>query len=507
MSLAWGIAGAASAAWPPSAVTGSDAVLSARHLDLLEKRGLDPETLVRFGVESVNRSDGDWISIPFRLNGEVVNHKFRTIAGQKRFYQDEGAPKTFWNIDVLSDTSLSDLPVIITEGELDAIAAIQCGFPRTMSVPDGAPAEAVGDNPESQKYTFVRNALKQLQGVKEIILATDTDGPGVNLMSDLAIRLGKGRCKFVRYPKGCKDLNDALMQYGPRGVTESLNRAQWMRVDGIYRLPELPPVEPRRIYSLGMPVVEHHFNVRPQDFIVVTGIPSHGKSTWLDEVGCRMVRHHGWTVAYASFERETQTDHRRYLRTWFHGKREKYQTAEEKAEADSWITQHFSFICPSDDDEVTLDWTLDKAQASVVQHDARMVFIDPWNEMDHVRPRDMTLTEYTGFAIKEFKRFARRHNVPVCVAAHPMKQQKDKDGNFQIPTLYDISDSAHWYNKCDAGLVVWRGKVRSADTTILRVAKSRYHDQIGRPGDVELRFDPDSNHFEPIDTSFARLDE
>lgn len=478
-------------------------MLKPMHLAILEARGLDPEALVRLGVETHARSDGDWIKIPFIAEGQLVNHKYRTISGPKRFYQDSGAPKQFWNVDVLLDDTLAEMPVIITEGEFDAIAAIQCGFPRTMSVPDGAPAEAIGDNPESQKYTFVRNAMRLLAGCREIILCTDGDGPGINLMNDLAVRLGKDRCKFVRYPKECKDLNDALMRYGPRGVTETINRAQWCKIDGIYRMSELPPVQPRPVYSLMMPVLDKHFNIRPKDLSVHGGIPSHGKSTWLDEVGCRMARHHDWTIAYASFETEAQTDHRRALRTYFHGKKVKWQSADEIAEADSWIDRHFSFICPSDDDEVTLEWTLEKSRAAIVQHGARMVVIDPWNEMDHDRPAQMSLTEYTGFAIKEFKRMARRYDAHVAVAAHPSKQQRDDNGGFKIPSLYDLSDSAHWYNKPDVGVIIWRGKVKGADTTIVRVAKSKYHDQIGMPGDVEMRFDPESNHYEPIDIQGA----
>ena len=34
--------------------------------------------------------------------------------------------------------TLSNDPLIITEGELDALSAIQAGFPRAISVPDGA---------------------------------------------------------------------------------------------------------------------------------------------------------------------------------------------------------------------------------------------------------------------------------------------------------------------------------------------------------------------------------
>jgi twinkle protein len=105
---------------------------------------------------------------------------------------------------------------------------------------------------------------------------------------------------------------------------------------------------------------------------------------------------------------------------------------------------------------VNLEWVLDRARASVVQHGANMVVIDPWNEMDHSRPRDMSLTEYTGCAIKEFKRLARSMNIHLIVAAHPAKQQRREDGTFQIPSLYDVSDSAHWYNKPEVGIVVHR---------------------------------------------------
>jgi hypothetical protein len=41
--------------------------------------------------------------------------------------------------------------------------------------------------------------------------------------------------------------------------------------------------------------------------------------------------------------------------------------------ADHWIEQNFSFIAPSDEDEVTLQWDIEKAEAaSVVQHNAKL---------------------------------------------------------------------------------------------------------------------------------------
>jgi twinkle protein len=170
---------------------------------------------VRLGVEDSPKPGFD-IRLPYVERGKTVKWKYRTLAGEKRFLQEAGGRKCFWNVDVLTDPSLAPEPLIITEGELDAIIAIQSGFARTVSVPDGAPAEAQG-LAEGAKYSYVTEALSDLRPVKEIILATDADGPGVNLMHDLALRLGKARCKWIPYPKGCKDLNEAFQRHGAAG--------------------------------------------------------------------------------------------------------------------------------------------------------------------------------------------------------------------------------------------------------------------------------------------------
>jgi hypothetical protein len=62
------------------------------------------------------------------------------------------------------------------------------------------------------------------------------------------------------------------------------------------------------------------------------------------------------------------------------------------------------------------------------------------------------------------------------VVAHPTKSAKDGDGNYKMPTLYDISGSANWYNKADLGVIVHR---ENEDDTLIKVQKSRYHDIIG----------------------------
>lgn len=467
---------------------------------LCEDRKLDLEILSRLGIESVERRDGcEWIMIPVKIGDEIVNRKFRTIGGQKKFSQEPDGKKCFWNINSMMDATMKDEPIVITEGELDCVACIQSGWQRAVSVPDGAPAVALGDKNDTAKYTYIEDAAKLFAGEREIILATDGDGPGINLMNDLALRLGISRCKWVKYPwtrkrdRRCKDLNEVLVEWGELGVNESLRKAEWRKTDGVYMMSDLPPVIEKPTYPCGIDGLDDHLRIRTGDFCVVTGVPSHGKTSFLNDIACRMAAKQGWRIAFASFEQQTQTDHRRTLRSWFLHCDPSKAPAEELAKADAWIDNYFRFMVPSEEDLPNLEWVLEKMTMAVVQHDCKMIIVDPWNELDHTRPPDMSLTEYTGFAIKQFKRLARMLDVFLVVAAHPAKMKRE-DGKYLPPTLYDISDSAHWYNKADLGMTIFRDIEK--DETRLIIGKVRYQPTLGKPGMVPLHYLPEMRRYE-----------
>ena len=128
-------------------------------LKALQSRGIDPETVARLSIytgRSVAGEDGEShvvpdengniVVFPFIERGSIVAEKYR--AAGKKFWQRKDGRRTFWNADVLDDPALDHYPLIITEGEIDAITAIDCGFPLTVSVPDGAPAVRDGEDPE-----------------------------------------------------------------------------------------------------------------------------------------------------------------------------------------------------------------------------------------------------------------------------------------------------------------------------------------------------------------------
>lgn len=474
----------------------------------LEDRGLDVEAADRFGLSSVHRDGGEALVIPFVRNGEIVRRKYRWFREERRWSQDKGGIRCAWNEDVLRDASLHGQPLVITEGEFDAMAAIQSGFTRTISVPDGAPPpgeRSVEELEAGRKYEWLREIKPLLHRdlAPEIILAVDGDENGAALLQDLSAQLLRARCKFVTYPKckdperrgrpRCKDLNEVLEDYGPKGVVETLSRAQWVAADGVYRMGELPPLPESQVYEIGFPLFGEHYKLRLGDLAVWTGIPMMGKTSVVQDVCCRVADTYGLRIAWASFEQSPQRDHRRAFRTWFSRAKEHQQDAEQLAAADEWIDRYHLFLVPSEDDDVTLDWLLEKMELAVVRHECRVIVVDPWNEMDHLYDgRGETEVQYTNRAIKTLKRFARAFQVHLIIVAHPTKIQKGTDGKYPMPGMYDINGGAVWNNKADLGVIVHR---ETEDDTRVKVAKSRYHDQIGRPGSVMMQFCGDDRRF------------
>ena len=464
------------------------------HSEALEVRGLDIEVTLSMGIVSaaLGHDDG-FIAIPFFVDGQIVNHKYRRVRKADRginFCQDKDARQCVWNRDVVTDPTLSGMPLVITEGEFDALAAIQSGFVKTVSAPNGA------NMPTGVEDNWVTDLLDCLGPKDLIIIAADQDKPGQQFLQDLAIRLGKGRCKYVSYPRGCKDLNDVLLGYGQAEVAKSISNARFMHVTGVFRMSELPPVPTPVPYKSGMLGLDDHYKIRRGDFTVITGIPGSGKTTWVNDLCCRMAWQHGWVVTFASFEQHPQLDHRRALRTW-HGKYPVNQLSHEQVQrADTWIDRQFAFVVPGDDEDATLEWVLERCASTVARYGSKLIVIDPWNEMDHAKPNGMPMTEYVGTAIRSLKRFARRFDVHLIVVAHPTKMAKNKDGTIPVPTLYDISDSANWANKADVGVVVHRGDARN---TTVRIVKVRYEDQIGKRGEIIYNFNSYMGRFELVE--------
>lgn len=499
---------------------GFSMAISDLHIQWLDKRGV-LSAAMDTGIYSGQRDQdgqvnadqaGDILVFPFIRNGFEVGAKYR--AKGKRFWQKPDCPKLFFNGDVLDDPSLIDgsHALVITEGEVDALSFIAAGYPFVVSVPDGAPpardkngrlinvpeGTADIDIENDDKFSFIVNEWDALAKIKSIIIATDGDEPGQRLAKELTRRLDKIRCMFVTYPEGCKDANEVLEKHGPLAVMDLVKGAKPYPVSGVYSFNDLPPELPIDTVNTGWDSLNGILNPYRPAFMVVTGFPGHGKSTWTVQLATHLAYLHGWNVGLASFEMRIKPYVTDQISNAFNAIRYRVPGGDENLTSDRFMQRRFYFIAPDPEDDDTvhdIDWLIDRMTTAVIRHGMKMCIIDPWNEIEHRRERDESNTDYTGRAIRKLKAFARRYDVLVVVVAHPVKSAGDKEADRL--GLYDISDSSHWANKADIGVVVVRiGDMSISTDTGIFIKKIRYQPDAGQIGDATLVFDRSRRIFE-----------
>jgi twinkle protein len=321
-----------------------------------------------------------------------------------------------------------------------------------ISVSDGAPAK-LRDEPsdDDPKFEYLRNCAEELEAVKGgFILAVDNDANGRVLEEELARRLGKERCWRVRWldsnDLAIKDANECLMYNGIEVVRECIEAAEPYPITGLYRAADYAEEyceERRRGASTGWPSLDEFMTIAPGQLSFVTGIPNHGKSEFLDALLVGLAQRNGWHAALCSFENQPP-EHltklaEKYLGLPFRNGPTRRMTRADAKAAFHWLDQHFFFIRPDDDAPATVEWILERGRAAVLRYGSNVLVVDPYNEIEHRRPGNMTETEFISQMLGQMKRFAQNHEAHVFIVAHPAKPVRESGGKITVPTLYDIA--------------------------------------------------------------------
>ena len=446
----------------------------APHAEWLEARGITQATADRFGLHTHQEGRYQWLRVPFLEGGQAVNHKWRKTRA-KEHRMDAGAPLLLFNAAALAEAARTGDPLLVTEGEWDALVAIQCGHELTTSVPNGAPSEQEETNEaepwERKRYEWFQRHREHLDQITKFILAADGDEAGARLLADLARLLGPERCRWVEYPEGCKDLNDVLLQHGEQAVMACIETAKDYPVPGLYKLDDFPEPPSLRSYSIGIDGLDELWPLVPGTFSVVTGWPGHGKSSLtLSAIANLMMG--GMNVVVGSFETMVKPVLQRRLRACVYQCGEKDQPAMRRGPADDLFNDRLHIISnlnANDDTELTIEAIIDAAITAVIRSGAKLLVLDPWNEIEHQMRREENETQYVGRAIRLLKRFARDYQCAVWVVAHPRKPSSD--GAPKRPSLLDLAGSANFANKADYGVICHRDDLTSCEATVTVVKK------------------------------------
>jgi twinkle protein len=469
--------------------------LTEKAMEFFDKRGITTDVLIRNRI-SMERvwmpqieEEATAIAFPYYKAGEVVNVKYRDNA--KNFRQVAGAQKVLYKYDDIQDTT------IIVEGEMDALSCEVAGFLNAVSVPDGAPS------PDAKhfenKFEFLDD--ERLDAVKTFVLAVDKDRPGERLEDELARRLGRDKCLRVTWPEGCKDANEVLITHGAQVLRECIEDARPFPVEGIFSMGDIEDdLNSMLEYGMiqgeptGWDSVDGLYTPAPGQWTLVTGIPSMGKSEWLDALAVNIAEIAGWSFGVCSPENQPISWHAAKLIEKRMGERLVAGRVDAKrfTEAKAWMNQHFHFIMP---EEPTLDSVLSKAKVLVRRAGMKGLIIDPYNELDHARRKDgVSETEYVSSFLTQLRKFARENSIHVWLVAHPAKLMKDNKGVYPVPDGYTVSGSAHFYNKADNIIAVHRDTSNPAAATEIHVQKIRSR-WLGKRGTAYLQWRPECGRF------------
>jgi twinkle protein len=458
--------------------------------DVLKRNQIEPRRVYMPQLEDFVEA----VAFPYFRNGELINIKYRSIP-EKHFRLEPQCELILYGLDDIRP----DEPLIWVEGECDKLALEVAGFKNVVSVPNGAPP------PEAKNYSallkFLEADEEKIQSVKSHILAVDSDVAGRYLETELARRLGIERCSRVRWPELVKDANEMLVKHGAIDLAWYVDNAENFPLEGVFgpsdcrdELDHLYEHGFEKGLETGWAKIDELYTVAPRQVTVVTGIPSSGKSNFIDCLLVNLARLHGWNFALFSPENLPLEEHmaaiaEKYIGKPFHEGPTPRMSRAEFERAKSWIEDHFKWISPNDADDWTVDKILTTASQLCLRRGIHGVVIDPWNELESTRPSYMTETEFISQSLKRIGLFALRSKVHVWIVVHPAKLYRGDSGKYPVPSLYDCSGSAHWRNKADNGIVVWRDlSDLDSNEVEIHVQRIRFR-HIGRHGVRKLYYD------------------
>jgi twinkle protein len=463
----------------PPEVAGSEQKRTKSLYDFFAQRGISAETVDSFGCYETTHwffKKGDHPAglypatvFPYVFENQIVNRKYRSP--HRQLMQEKDPLHTLFNIDSITDIG----HVVWVEGETDCMAVHEAGWKQVVSLKDGASKTLRDeDDPKREsdrRFEALTTHAEKLSEIEKFYLAGDNDEPGLVLREELARRLGRNRCLIVTWPEGCKDACDVMVKFGEDVVCECIHNAKPYPIDDVQEITgaaldaylELPAP---KVMTTGATATDQILKLPGEGrLIIVTGVPSSGKSTWTMFVMLHLILREDRRFLVFSPEMQPFEEFAvlcaqvlngkpaRRGKHWIEG--DPIMSRKERVQVGDWLRDRMKFLATDSlENPPTLDLILDRATQSSLRLGITDLLIDPWNEIEHQR-NGLSPTDYIGRSLQRLKSFGNRHGCNVWVVAHPTKLRPPTPGEpMPPPGPYDISDSAHWANKADVGITV-----------------------------------------------------
>ncbi len=458
-----------------------------------DTRGISKKTL-----EDLNVSEGpefmpqtgkteNTIKFNYMMGDTLINIKYRD--GKKNFKLYKGAEKIFYNINSIIGYDTC----IIVEGEMDALSFHEAGLPNVISVPNGATLN-------SNNLDYLDNCIDYFEDKEKIILAVDSDEAGQALQQELIRRLGAEVCFTVDF-EDCKDANEYLLKYGKENLFSKISKAKPVPLENVTTFKDIEGEVTDFVqhgfkpgYQVGLQNFDRIFSTYTGQFITVTGIPSSGKSDFVDQMVIGYNLNYKWKTAFASPENAPTYLHaHKLMRKVWQG-----MPTPSDINSNKWnqvadhVNDNFFFI---DMERYTLESVLRKGAELVKRKGIKCLVIDPFNKIRDIDSHTDDVNRYTMEYLTKIETFAKKFDVLVFIVAHPTKMYKDKDGKIEEPNMYNIKGGGEWYDASYHGILVHRDY--EAKTVKAKVLKVKFQNLGENGAEAYFKWEPKSGCFIP----------
>lgn len=479
---------------PDKVVKIEDGMYAQPFIEYFNQRGISEDTMKAVGITQEKERFGNvnigCIGFNFLLKGEVVNTKYRTR--DKKFKLISGAELIPYNIDSIHPSSFNEGEekyALYTEGEIDCMTWVECGFSHAVSAPNGANAN----------MEYLDNYIDEyFEPLDVIYISVDNDRKGMEFRYELLRRFGSSRCRIIDYPSPCKDINEVMVQYGREAVKECFNNYTEIKPEGIM---ELRDVETNLDFlfhngfqagvKIGMPTIDQYLSFRIGMLVVVTGVPTSGKTYMLNFILAKLNIIHDWKIAFFSPEFYPVSDHMGQMMETlgglrFHSDNYDVNTYDKMKE---YVNNNLFWIDPDDTD---INSVMERAIYLIKRKGVKALVIDPFNSLTDKNYKGGRKDEYISDFLQMLRAFARKYGIAVFLVMHPTKMIKQDNGLYPVCDLYNCKGASEVYDKADIGLSMWRNEIE--DYCELHIVKMKFR-SMGSKGHISLKFNLNNGRY------------
>lgn len=421
-----------------------------------ENRGIKQYTLEKFNIteekyyQPALSKEVNNIVFNYFEKDTLVNKKYRS--GNKKFTQSKNGKPIFYNINSL----IGQEEAYIVEGEFDVLAFSEIEIYNVISIPNGA-----NDN---DNYWI--NSEKYIKDIKKFFIATDNDDSGNIVAEKIVQRLGRYRCERILFDG--KDANEDLIS---GNLPKTAFKTQKYPVSGTFKVSDVYD-KILDLYDNGFPEtlyprnkcfgnLKNIFSVMRGHLVTGTGIPSHGKSNFTEWYVMNLISDYKMKASFFSPEHHPfELHHTSFIEKTF-GKNFWKNNIDcprinklEIAKYHDWANERIYLTGTENGDFPTWDWLFIKFKEQLYAYGIDIFVIDAFNKVGFTTKGNKL--DQINDTLTKLTMFAQMNNVIIFLIAHPTKMQKNADGTYISPTLYDVSGSSDFRNQTHDGFCIYR---------------------------------------------------